>query len=494
MNLKLLDGTTKTPYPNKCYLPFILYPPGMHANTEGSQFLENHINMHEDGDDFVMYISIPFCRVRCKGCPYFVSLLTEKDPDNREDIYVDALIKDIKHWAQFNKWRTSKLRSIYIGGGTGSILRTENLKRLVDVLFENYDIPEDYELTLEGNARDLTDDKIAYIASSEITRVSLGVQSFQPEILNVIGSPHAAQDSIDVIKKLQKAGMKNIQMDLMYNMPGHTLDIWQRDLKMLSDLDVPHFTIYLYRIHTDTPQDRLIKKGLVKKPEDPETPMVKAMYSEAKKAAENMGYTMYMKDHFCKPGYENMYNHWNFRVDVDTLGIGPGSYSFFGEYRLGSENNIKKYIECVNNNEFLISTVSIKLNERMRRERYLVFALLYYEIDFDYYYQKFSTHFLEDFGEEVTRLECKGLVTLTDSKMVLTQEGYNWHTNMILEFFNDEFWEDTKALDVPHWSLNGIGVEVGAKKRHYWLGDKNQTFFTEVDLLEHDDKIAINES
>ena len=175
------------------------------------------------------------------------------------------VIKDIKHWAQFNKWRTSKLRSIYIGGGTGSILRTENLKRLVDVLFENYDIPEDYELTLEGNARDLTDDKIAYIASSEITRVSLGVQSFQPEILNVIGSPHAAQDSIDVIKKLQKAGMKNIQMDLMYNMPGHTLDIWQRDLKMLSDLDVPHFTIYLYRIHTDTPQDRLIKKGLVKK-------------------------------------------------------------------------------------------------------------------------------------------------------------------------------------------------------------------------------------
>ncbi|MCH9644399.1 MAG: coproporphyrinogen III oxidase family protein [Gammaproteobacteria bacterium] len=492
MQQTTLKGQERAPYPNKCYLPFILYPPGMHANTEGSEFLQNHIDMQEDGDNFVMYISIPFCRVRCKGCPYFVSLLKERDPENREDLYIEALVKDLINWSKFKKWSSSKLRSIYIGGGTGSILRTENLKRIVDTLFKHYDIPEGYELTLEGNARDLTDDKIDYIANSEITRVSLGVQSFQPEILNVIGSPHAAQDSITVIKKLQKAGMKNIQMDLMYNMPGHTLEIWQSDLQMLSDLDIPHFTIYLYRIHTDTPQDRLIKKGIVKKPEDPETPMVKAMYNEAKRVAEDMGYTMYMKDHFCKPGYENMYNHWNFRVDVDTLGVGPGSYSFFGEYRLGTENNIKKYIEQVNKGDFLISTLSIKLNERMRRERYIVFALLYYEIDFKYYQQKFGTQFLDDFREEALRLEKKKLVILTDEKMILTQEGYIWHTNIILEFFNPAFWGDTKALDVPHWSLNGIGVEVGARKRQYWLGEKDKTFFNKQDLIWSEEKQAVN--
>lgn len=473
----------KLPYPNKCYLPFILYPPSMHRNTEGSEFLKKYIDLDQQGEDFVMYVSVPFCRVRCKGCPYFVSILAEDDRNDREKQYVEALVKDIKHWSTFKRWKTGKLRSIYIGGGTGSILKTENLKLLVDTIFENYDVAIGYEFTLEGNARDFTDDKINYVANSQINRVSLGVQSFQPEILSVIGSPHAANDSIAVIKKLQTQGFHNIQMDLMYNMPEHTMDIWKRDLEILSELDIPHFTIYLYRIHTDTPQDLLIKKGKVSKPSSPETFMVKEMYRIAKKAAEDAGYTMYMVDHFCKSGYENMYNHWNFRIDVDTLGIGPGSYSFFGEYRMGTETDVKKYIEHINNGDFLISTISIKLSERIRRERYIVFALLYYRIDYNFYLNKFGTNFYEDFAEEVERLKNKGLIEIFDTHIELSQKGLEWHTNIILEFFNDKFWGDTHSLGQPHWSLNGIGVEVGAHQRSYWLGDKKQVWFEDINNI-----------
>ena len=393
------------PYPNKCYLPFILYTPSMHRNLEGSHFLQNNINLDRQGEDFVMYLSIPFCRVRCKGCPYFVSLLSEEDNNGKEAHYVDALVNDIKRWSMFKRWKTGKLRSIYIGGGTGSILKSENIKRIVDTIFEYYDVADNYELTLEGNARDFSDEKIDYVTNSQINRISLGVQSFQSEILDVIGSPHAAQDSINVIKKLQAKGLHNIQMDLMFNMPGHTMDIWKRDLEILSELNIPHFTIYLYRIHTDTPQDLLIKKGKVSKPASPETTMVKEMYRTVKQIAEDAGFKMYMVDHFCKPGYENMYNHWNFNIDVDTLGIGPGSYSFFDEYRMGTETDVTKYIEHVNNDEFLISTISIKLSERMRRERYIVFALLYYKIDYDFYFNKFGSHFYKDFTEELERLK-----------------------------------------------------------------------------------------
>ena len=465
------------PYPNKCYLPFMLYPPGMHRHDEGGDWLENHIDMQQQGSDFVLYIGIPFCRTRCKSCPYFASLLPENDKHNREDIYVDALLKDLTKWSNYRKFATGLVRNIYIGGGTGSILRTENLKRIVDTVFERFRVADDYEFTLEGNARDYDDAKIEYVANSQINRLSLGVQSFQPEILAIVGSPHAADDSARVIKAFQARGLLNIQIDMMYNMPGHTLDVWQRDLQTLAELNVPHFTIYLYRIHKETPQSKLIIKGKVNKPQPPEEPMVKAMYRDALELAESMGYKMYMVDHFCKPGYENMYNHWNWKVYVDTLAVGPGSYSYFDGYRLGTETDVEKYIEHCQNDKLLVSTVTDLLTPRVQRERYVVFALLYYEIEYDFYLSKFGTSFLEDFADELARLERKGLIELLDDRMKLTQLGLIWHTNVILEFFSPEFWNDTKSLDEPNWSLNGVMVEVGSHPRAHWLGEKHETFF-----------------
>lgn len=467
------DIMLKKPYPNKCYLPFVLYPPGMHRNMEGSKFVTNHINMDQDGVDFTLYIGVPFCRTRCKSCPYFIKLLPENDKHNREDEYVDALIKDMKKWSMFRKFGEGTLKSIFIGGGTGSILKTDNLKRIVDTVFDNFKVDTDYEFTLEGNARDFDDKKIAYVASSRINRLSLGVQSFHPKILAVVGSPHTAQDSARVIRAFQAQGLTNIQMDLMYNMPGHTLDIWKSDLKTLNELGVPHFTIYLYRIHNDTPQSQLINRGKVQRPVDPENTMVKAMYREAKEMAEEMGYQMYMMDHFCKPGYENKYNHSNWKVDNETLAIGPGSYSYFDGYRLGTESDVEKYIEHVNRGEFLISSVTDVMSGRVQRERHVVFALVYFKIEYKFYYNKFGTDFLDDFAEEVNRLERKGLVELKDDCMLLSELGLIWHANVILEFFNPAFWGDTDSLNEKNWSLNGVMVEVGAHERSYWLGNKN---------------------
>lgn len=466
------------PYPNKCYLPFILYPPGMHRTSGGVEWLESHIDMHQQGDDFVLYLGIPFCRTRCKSCPYFVSLLSEADPRGMEERYVDALLKDMRKWASYRKFATGTIRNIFIGGGTGSVLKTANLRRIVDAVFDTFTVAEDYEFTLEGNARDYDEEKIDYVASSRINRLSFGVQSFQPEILSVIGSPHAAEDSARVIRAFQDRGMHNIQLDLMFNMPGHTLDVWRRDLETLAALDVPHFTIYLYRIHKETIQHKLISKGKVDRPRDPESPMVKAMYTEAVEIAERLGYRMYMVDHFCKPGYENMYNHWNWKVYIDTLAIGPGSYSYFDGYRLGTETAVEKYIQTVENDDFLISTITDELSPRVQRERYVVFALLYYEIEYAYYESKFGTSLRDDFADELERLERKGLVELTDDRLRLTQLGIIWHTNVILEFFNPAFWDDTSSLTQPNWSLNGVMVEVGAHPRDHWLGDKDQTFFT----------------
>jgi oxygen-independent coproporphyrinogen III oxidase len=473
----LIDVLERTlPYPTKCHLPFILYPPGMHRNHEGSDFLAR-LNLDQQGGDTVLYIGIPFCRTRCKSCPYFISALPHSDQHGHEDAFVDALVKDIRNWARFPRWKTGLVRTIFIGGGTGSILRTENLKRVVDTVFECFTVADDYEMTLEGNARDFTDEKISYLVDSPINRVSLGVQSFQPEVLEIIGSPHAAEESIRAIRALQDQGFGNIQLDLLYNLPGHTMDIWRRDLEMLSEIGINHFTVYLYRIHKDSLQANLIRAGQVPQPADPESPMAKAMYRDSCEIAESMGFHMYMVDHFCKPGFENMYNHWNWKVYVDTLAIGPGSYSYFDGYRLGTEGDVAKYIETVNRGEFLISSVSDRLSPRVERERYIIFALLYYEIEYAYYESKFGTDFRRDFAPEIARLVRKGLVDIDEKRMWLTPLGLEWHLNVIMEFFNPAFWGDEASLKEPNWSLNGVMVEVGARPRSYWLGEKREVFF-----------------
>ncbi|WP_243407855.1 radical SAM protein [Frankia canadensis] len=194
------------PYPNKCYLPFILYPPGMHRVTGGVEWLEGHVDLQRAGSDFVLYLGVPFCRTRCKSCPYFASLLSENDTRGREERYVDALIADLRHWARYRRFGTGLVRTIFIGGGTGSILKTANLRRLVDAVYSSFQVADDAEFTLEGNARDFDEEKIDYVVRSQINRLSLGVQSFQPEILGVIGSPHAAQDSARVIREFQARG------------------------------------------------------------------------------------------------------------------------------------------------------------------------------------------------------------------------------------------------------------------------------------------------
>ena len=461
------------PYPTKYTNPFILYPPALWTNMIGSSFAEQHLGLHEQGGDFVLYVSIPFCRVRCHSCPYFVELLSTKDVNNKEDRYVDALVADIRRWGSYRRFSTGTLRSIYLGGGTGTILTTQNLRRVVEAIYESFPVAQGCSLTLEGNARDYTEDKLDYVANSEITRVSLGVQSFNAEMLRVIGSPHAADASIEVIKQLRRRGMENIQMDMMYNLPGHNQAIWRSDLVQMKELGVKHFTIYLYRIHEDTPQANFIATGKFPKPADKESSFVRSLYSDATQAAREVGYEMYMFDHFAQPGYANDYNEWTFKRSalVEVLGVGPGAYGFINRHRIGVKKDVKEYMETCESGHHMITSVSEQLSPRILRERFIINVLQYFAVDLALYRREFGSEFVEDFAAPVARLVRKELVTLSDDRMEMTALGREWHMNVMLEFANDKFWNDARSYDHPHWAMNTPMVDLFAGHREAWLGD-----------------------
>lgn len=459
------------PYPEKCYLPFIFYPTAMWENPYGNSFIERNVDLESACGDYVMYLSIPFCRVRCKGCPYFIDLLTKKDPHNKEDSYINALIKDMEKWSQYPRWKKSALKAVYIGGGTGSILKIHHLKKLIESLCSLFPVTDDTEITLEGNAHDYDDEKIRYVCQSPINRISLGVQSFNPEVLKVVGSPHAAEESERVIKSFQESGLMNVQIDMMYNMPNHTLEIWREDLKKLKELNIVHLTVYLYRVHDETPQARLIREGKVPDVADRESTIVKKMANEFRDLVENeMGFEMYMHNHFCKPGFRNIYNDYNLEHVADTLGIGAGAYSLIDNYRIGTSKDVKQYIETVSAGNHVVSTISKKMTLQNHKERYIMFTFQYFMVHFNRYRERFGSDIMEDFGDIFRKLERKKLVNIKEDRAEMTRLGQEWFLNVVLEFVNPVFWGDESSIKEPNWSMNISLVNLLAGNRDRWLG------------------------
>ncbi|EJB0230101.1 coproporphyrinogen III oxidase family protein [Vibrio vulnificus] len=465
----------KSLYKNRCYMPFILYPPDMYDVSQGEESikLEKSLDLDSGGNDFVMYLSVPYCRIRCKACPYFVELLP-KNTDKQAsmlDRYVDALVKDLKRHASNKRWGESTLRGVYIGGGTGSLLEINHLEKILNTLTSSFRLDSDCEITLEGNAEDFTEAKARFIANSVINRISLGAQSFQPEVLKTVGSPHKASKTIDTIRMLQKAGIEHIQLDMMYNMPGHTIEQWENDFQVLSELGIKHLTTYLYRVTPGTRQEKLINEGKVPPVADAESEVVKNMQMMITQFAENAGMTNYMLEHYALPGYESKYNKWTMSECVDALGIGAGAYSFINQRRTGTSKDIERYIRSVEYEKDTFTTAGIQLTPTISRQRYIIFNLLYYRIDKKHYFNTWGTEVSADFPEIIVSLISDGLIVEEPDVLRVTELGKNWLQNIMLEFFDDSMWENSMALKQQQssWAMNNHMIDIGASNKSFWL-------------------------
>ncbi|EJR1734669.1 coproporphyrinogen III oxidase family protein [Salmonella enterica] len=462
-------------YKNRCYMPFILYPPDMYdvSDSESENSLIKSLSLENDGTDFVMYLSVPYCRVCCKACPYFVDLLPMNKGRSLDllDRYVDALVLDLKRHAATPRWGNARLRGVYIGGGTGSLLEISHLDKILTTLTLYFNLATDCEITLEGNARDFTKDKTVYIANSIINRISLGAQSFQTEVLRTVGSPHKAQQTIDSIRMLQDAGLEHIQLDMMYNMPGHTLEHWEKDFKVLHELGIKHLTTYLYRITPGTRQEALIKSGKVAPVADAESVLVKDMQAMLGQFAAEAGMFNYMHEHYALPGFESKYNHWTMKECVDALGIGPGAYSFINQRRTGISKNVDRYINAVQNGDSTFTTASIQLTPQLSRQRYMIFNLLYYRIEKAHYRKAWGTECQEDFKTIINSLILDGFMQDNGATLLLTPKGKMWLQNIMLEFFDDSMWDNSQALQQQQssWAMNNHMIDISASKKDFWL-------------------------
>lgn len=282
-----------------------------------------------------LYIHIPYCHAKCSYCDFFSTPRADS-----VDSYVDALLVELS--LRRNEIAQS-FSTVYIGGGTPSILSEEQLARLIEGIGKTVDIASLEEFTIEANPEDVTPQWCETIKRLGVNRVSMGVQSFDDEQLAIINRRHSSQDAIHAIETLRSSGINEISCDLIYGLPGQTLDSWKHSLCRLLDFDLPHFSSYLLSYEPGTRLFQQLKHGKV---EEASEELAQDMYSYLIEEAARRGYEHYEISNFSKLGHNAVHNS-NYWRDLPYLGLGVSAHSFDGHVRRFNANKIKDYIDCM---------------------------------------------------------------------------------------------------------------------------------------------------
>ena len=274
------------------------------------------------------YIHIPFCTSICSYCD-FCKFFYNGD---LVDKYIDSLIMEIK-----DNYKGEELDTIYIGGGTPSSLDIKSLDKLLSFISNSLKVSKDLEYTIECNVMDITLEKLELFKKYNINRLSIGIESFNKDILSFLERDYAKEDIIEKIS-LAKQYFTNINIDLMYAVPNETLDILKEDILEFLKLDIPHISCYSLIIEDHT---KLGIKDTNYISED----LDYSMYKLIEDTLEENGYDHYEISNYSKPGYESKHNlcYWK---NHKYYGFGLGASGYIDNYRYTNTKNLNKYLSC----------------------------------------------------------------------------------------------------------------------------------------------------
>ena len=317
--------------------------------------------MHRCG----LYIHIPFCKSRCIYCDFYS---TTCGGDIRL-AYVEAVCKEMSLRREYLDQPV--LSSVYIGGGTPSVLTPEELNTLFATVAEHWQLSPDAEVTLEANPDDVTPDYAKALAALPINRVSMGVQTFNDDMLRFLHRRHTAQQARQAVGSLLAADINNISIDLIYGLPNQTLDLWQSDLERALALPVTHLSAYSLTYEEGTPLFLLREQGKVRETDED---LSLQMYSLLMEKAEAAGFHHYEISNFALPGYEARHNsgYWS---GMHYLGLGPAAHSYNGNSRQWNSPDLQAYIKAAGD-VFVANLFSREeLSPKMREEETLLTRL-----------------------------------------------------------------------------------------------------------------------
>lgn len=361
-----------------------------------------------------IYIHIPFCHQICHYCD-FNKVFFENQP---VDEYIESIDQELKVLKQIGTDFT-KVETVFFGGGTPTALNARQLERLLEIVHSHVDVSSLTEFTTEANPDELTNDKLNVLKNGQINRLSLGVQSFDEELLKKIGRSHSPKQAIDVVNNARKAGFDNISIDLIYALPGQTQAQWRDTLDQALALDLPHYSGYSLIVEPKTVFYNLMKKGRLPLPgEDAET----SMFSELIDRMEKSGRHQYEISNFATMGKESIHNMIYWEND-EYAGIGAGAHGYLDGVRYANIAPLKRYMEHMETGKLpRIEENTVTMQERMEEEMFL--GLRKTEgVSLDQFAQKFGVSLDEKYGNVISNLIQKDLIELHGNRIRLTRTG-----------------------------------------------------------------------
>ena len=354
------------------------------------------------------YVHIPFCTQICYYCD-FSKVFIKNQP---VDAYLEHLIQETR------SYEIGKLRTLYIGGGTPTALSAQQLAYLLTELPKVMDLSEVEEFTIEANPGDLDTDKIAVLKDSQVNRVSLGVQTFDNKMLKKIGRSHQEQDIYDNIRYLKQAGFDNISIDLIYALPGQTMEQVKENVAKAIDLDIPHMSLYSLILENHTVFMNRMRRGKLPLPkEELEAEMFEYIIEELEKA----GFEHYEISNFSKPGFESRHNlvYWD---NAEYYGLGAGASGYVDGIRYKNHGPIRHYLEAVEAGKARITEEHLTLEEKMEEELFLGLRKKT-GVSKARFEEKFGVSFDQRYGPVVASLTEQGLLVPDDKQVRMTKRG-----------------------------------------------------------------------
>ena len=309
-----------------------------------------------------IYLHIPFCRKRCHYCDFFKS--TDLSQKAR---LLEGLRKELESRAA--ELASEEINTIYLGGGTPSVLLIDELKDILQTVRQNYKVAPDAEITMEANPDDLSQAILSALREIGFNRLSMGVQSFSETDLKLMNRRHGVMQAVQSVKWAKTAGFANISIDLIYGLPNQTLEEWERNIRIAVELDVQHISAYNLTYHEGTVFYDRLKKGILKElPDELSLQQFELLISILKDA----GFEHYEISNFCKPGLYSQHNssYWKSKK---YLGIGPSAHSFDLITRRWNVSSVSGYLDGIENNKPY--SESEILTEQDRFNDYIIIGL-----------------------------------------------------------------------------------------------------------------------
>ena len=357
-----------------------------------------------------IYIHIPFCKQACHYCDFHFSTSMKK-----KDEMILALVKEIQ--MRKMEFKDEVVETIYFGGGTPSVLTTNEIQFLISEVYKNYKVAENPEITIEANPDDLSKDRIIELSKSPINRLSIGIQSFFEDDLSMMNRAHNSAEAKKCLEEATKY-FDNISLDLIYGIPGMSNEKWKQNIETALSFGIPHISSYALTVEPKTALNKLIQTGKIAKPKDD---VAEEHFQILVETLEKNGFIHYELSNFGKENYFSKNNsaYW---LGKKYIGIGPSAHSYDGISRSWNVSNNSIYLKSLDENKLPNEIEILSINDRYNE--YIMTGLrTIWGVSLDRIEQEFGNSYVEYLQKQSQKFLNDDLLFIENNILKPTQKG-----------------------------------------------------------------------